>query len=95
MQDTPSLHHAPHSKAPNGDTVPEPGGGLGGGGPKLSSSPIETRTSYDVNVEFYGIVKIYNPVRENLLRAAAGLELKGGVEAEAAAPPAAATEANP
>jgi hypothetical protein len=72
-----------------------PGGGLGGGGPKLSSSPIETRTSYDVNVEFYGIVKIYNPVRENLLRAAAGLELKGGVEAEAAAPPAAATEANP
>lgn len=39
----------------------------------LVSAPIETRTSYDVNVEFYGIVKIYNPVRADELKKAAGL----------------------
>ncbi len=48
---------------------------LGGdaGGTSLTSEPIEVRTSYDVNVEFYGIVKIYNPVRADELRRAAGL----------------------
>lgn len=43
-------------------------------GPILQSTPVEVRTNYDVNVEFYGIVKIYNPVRPKVLRAAAGLE---------------------
>jgi len=43
-------------------------------GPVLKSTPVEIRTNYDVNVEFYGIVKIYNPVRAKVLRAAAGLE---------------------
>ena len=38
------------------------------------SKPVEIRTSHDVDVEFIGIVKIYNPVREKLLRRAAGLE---------------------
>ena len=52
------------------------GGGSGskGGGPILTSTPVETRTNYDVNVEFYGIVKIYNPVRPKVLRDAAGIE---------------------
>ena len=36
--------------------------------------PVETRTNYDVHVEFFGIVKIYNPVREEDLKRAAGLE---------------------
>ena len=54
-------------------------GGGGGGGRQadeldLKSTPVEVRTNYDVNVEFYGIVKIYNPVREKFLREAAGLE---------------------
>lgn len=39
----------------------------------LKTEPVEVRTSYDVNVEFFGIVKIYNPVRERELRRAAGL----------------------
>lgn len=46
---------------------------------KVESAPVETRTNYDVNVEFYGIVKIYNPVRENFLRKAAGLDEKDRV----------------
>ena len=51
-------------------------GGFGGGVEELDlvSTPVEVRTNYDVNVEFYGIVKIYNPVREKFLRKAAGLE---------------------
>ena len=40
----------------------------------MESTPVEVRTNYDVNVEFYGIVKIYNPVRPKVLQAAAGLE---------------------
>ena len=52
--------------------------GLGGGGDNedsgMKASDVETRTNYDVDVEFYGIVKIYNPVREKLLRRAAGEE---------------------
>ena len=51
------------------------GGGIGGpAGGAETSKPVEIRTNYDVNVEFFGIVKIYNPVREDLLRQAAGLE---------------------
>jgi len=38
----------------------------------LIPSPVETRTNYDVDVEFYGIIKIYNPVRDKFLRTAAG-----------------------
>ena len=47
-------------------------GGAMGGGEALSATPVHIRTSYDVDVEFYGIVKIYNPVREALLRKAVG-----------------------
>ena len=50
------------------------GGGPGGGG---TSQAVEIRTNFDVNVEFYGIVKIYNPVREDLLREAIGLQPEG------------------
>jgi len=39
----------------------------------LEPTEVETRLSYDVDVEFYGVVKIYNPVRENYLRQAVGL----------------------
>ena len=35
---------------------------------------VETRTNYDVNVEFFGIIKIYNPVRADLIRKEAGIE---------------------
>ena len=37
-------------------------------------STVETRVNYDVNVEFFGIIKIYNPVRADLIRKAAGLD---------------------
>ena len=37
-------------------------------------SEVETRVNYDVNVEFFGIIKIYNPVRPDLIRKAAGLK---------------------
>ena len=30
----------------------------------LEFGPVETRTNYDVKAEFYGYVKIYNPVDE-------------------------------
>ncbi len=36
-------------------------------GEEAATEAIETRTSYDVAVEFYGIVKIYNPVNRALL----------------------------
>ena len=39
----------------------------------LEPTEVETRLSYDVDVEFYGVVKIYNPVRETYLRKAVGL----------------------
>lgn len=53
-------------------------GGMGGNGSEVISNfdkvePVETRTNFDVRVEFFGIVKIYNPVREDLLRQAVGL----------------------
>ena len=52
--------------------------GEGGDVSNLSEMPtnVEVRTNYDVDVEFYGIVKIYNPVtpdRIKLLRKSAGL----------------------
>ena len=57
-------------------------GGLGGMGSaggtpseELEPTPVETRTDFMVSVEFYGVVKIYNPVRENFLRKAAGQEV--------------------
>lgn len=50
------------------------GGGFEGTGSSVKSTPVETRTNYDVDVEFYGIVKIYNPVRAGFLRKAAGVE---------------------
>lgn len=37
-------------------------------------SSVEKRVNYDVNVEFFGIIKIYNPVRADLIRKAAGLD---------------------
>ncbi len=43
----------------------------------LEPSAVETRLSYDVDVEFYGVVKIYNPVRERFLREAIGLPVEG------------------
>ena len=47
-------------------------------------SRVETRTNYDVNVEFFGIIKIYNPVRADLIRKAAGLEEAEGAPDSAA-----------
>jgi hypothetical protein len=49
-----------------------PGGAGGsaaqGSGNTEPTKGVETRTSYDVDVEFFGVVKIYNPVSENYLR---------------------------
>jgi len=50
----------------------------------LEVVPVETRTNYDVNVEFFGIVKIYNPVREDELKRAAGLEEDSGISDDSA-----------
>ena len=47
-------------------------------------SRVETRTNYDVNVEFFGIIKIYNPVRADLIRKAAGIEEEEGAPDSAA-----------
>ena len=51
-----------------------PGVDGGGGGPGGDSDTVEagdsvvnTRTDYDISVEFYGIVKIYNPVNYEML----------------------------
>lgn len=46
------------------------GGGNDGGDASEDSResvPVHLRKTYDVNVEFYGIVKIYNPVDEELI----------------------------
>ena len=88
------------------------GGGGGGGGPaapggKLVPTPVESRTDFMVSVEFYGVVKIYNPVRENFLRLAAGQDVvddtavltevapEVGVIDSAPEPPAAEPEVTP
>jgi len=65
------------------DMMNRRGGGLGIPGmdtqklEALIPTEVETRLSYDVDVEFYGVVKIYNPVRENYLRKAVGLPVEG------------------
>ena len=41
-------------------------------------------SNYDVNVEFFGIIKIYNPVRADLIRKAAGIEEEEGAPDSAA-----------
>ena len=46
----------------------------------LESTPVETRLSYDVKVEFYGIVRIYNAVRKDFLLKAVGLEPENPTE---------------
>ena len=48
----------------------------------LEPSEIETRLSYDVDVEFYGVVKLYNPVRGDYLRKAVGLPVEGSDQEE-------------
>lgn len=42
----------------------------------LTTTPVETRLNYDVDVEFYGVVRIYNEVREDFLRNAAGIPIE-------------------
>lgn len=75
------------------DRIGGMGMGLDGapGGEALVAKPVEVRTNYDVNVEFYGIVKIYNPVRAKFLREAAGLGTDGVDPNAAAAAPANST----
>ena len=50
-------------------TVGSTGGGFAGpgAGGKKSVSKVALRKNYDVGVEFYGIVKIYNPVKAELI----------------------------
>ena len=63
-------------------------GGMMGGGftqaklDALESTPVETRLSYDVKVEFYGIVRIYNRVRKDFLLKAVGLPTENPTEEE-------------
>jgi hypothetical protein len=52
-----------------------PGGENSGPSEALKPTPVESRTDFMVDVEYYGVVKIYNPVRENFLRLAAGQEV--------------------
>lgn len=58
------------------------GGGATGDVESLKSRNVESRTNFDVSVEFYGIIRIYNPVRENFLRKAAGQEVVDETAAE-------------
>lgn len=53
---------------------------------ELKPSPVETRLNYDVRVEFYGIVRIYNPVRKNFLLEAVGLPVEDPIQEEPAPP---------
>ena len=61
-------------------------GDFGGGGfsqqklDALESTPVETRLNYDVRVEFYGIVRIYNRVRKDFLLKAVGLPTENPTE---------------
>ncbi len=45
-----------------------PSGGSSASSGSGSAKSVEARTNYDVDVEFYGIVKIYNPVSPEYLR---------------------------
>lgn len=77
---------------PGGESI-----GLGGGGSTRRSrvsrtdnrgkdfddvERIETRVNYDVNVEFSGIIKIYNPVRADLIRKAVGIETEDAADSD-------------
>lgn len=53
---------------------------------ELKPTPVETRLNYDVRVEFYGIVRIYNPVRKNFLLEAVGLPVEDPIQEQPAAP---------
>lgn len=68
--------------------------GSGPGASNLVATPVHIRTNFDVNVEFYGIVKIYNPVREKFLRQAIGIEPNAN-EAASTQPQPAATPSRP
>ena len=64
-------------------------GEYGGGGAfattkldALESTPVETRLNYDVRVEFYGIVRLYNRVRKDFLLKAVGLPTENPTEDE-------------
>ncbi len=65
--------NAPQAGGGAGAAVGGDFSGTGGGGRDMgsrgggSSGSADTRTNYDVSVEFYGIIKIYNPVKYNLL----------------------------
>lgn len=59
------------------------GGGYGGG-----NATTSTKSSYDMPVELYGIIYIYNPVAEKKL----GIELK---EADPSAVPTSPTDSEP
>jgi hypothetical protein len=56
-----SLGGAPRGGAPGGGSSDQP-----------ESKKAETRTNYDIDVEFYGIVKIYNPVSEDYFKKVIG-----------------------
>lgn len=43
--------------------------GSGGAAVAANGTPVHLRTTSDVDVEFYGIVKIYNPVNEKIIEA--------------------------
>lgn len=59
---------------------PGMGGGLSVELDDLVSTTVESRTNHDVDVEFYGIIKIYNPVREDFLRKAAGQQIDAAAD---------------
>lgn len=52
-------------------TIPGMGGEFGEGEKAPLLAP-HRRSTYDINVEFYGIVKIYNPVNEGLIKSSDG-----------------------
>ena len=72
------------------DMMDDFGGMMDGGGggftvtrlDALESTPVETRLNYDVRVEFYGVVRIYNRVRKDFLLKAVGLPPENPTEDE-------------
>ncbi len=46
-----------------------------GSGAVLQARNVESRTNFDVSLELFGVIRIYNPVRENFLRLAAGQQV--------------------
>lgn len=66
---------AADGKTMGGDTGQQDESGAASGGRRMAAGnkdnkEVATRTNYDVKVEFYGIVKIYNPVNRKLLDSA-------------------------